>query len=102
MLAIDVLSYEIMPLTMVFLCNVYSKNCIDASAKKGDFFLKREKKRNCFFATDSKNIMYKVSHITKKYITSTYMQVVDNCFLQKQKLCTRTLNYQIYTTSIFF
>jgi hypothetical protein len=30
------------------------------------------------------------------------MQVVDNCFLQKPKLHTRTLNYQKYTASLFF
>jgi hypothetical protein len=87
---------------MVFLCNVYGKNYTVASAKKGDFFLKREKKGRCFFAAGSKTVCTKVSRITKVYITSTYMQIVDNCFLQKQKLHTRTLNYQIHTTSVFF
>jgi hypothetical protein len=92
---------EFMPSTMVFLCNVYGKNYIVASAKKGGFFLKREKKGRCFFVDDSKTVCTKVSRITKKYITSTYMQIVDNCFLQKQKLRTRTLNYQIYINSVF-
>jgi hypothetical protein len=93
---------EFMPSTMVFLCKVFGKNYTVASAKKGDFFLMREKKGRCFFAAGSKTVCTKVSRITKKYITSTYMKIVDNCFLQKQKLCTRTLNYQIHTTSVFF
>jgi hypothetical protein len=29
---------------MAFFCNIYGKNHIVASAKKGDFFMKREKK----------------------------------------------------------
>jgi hypothetical protein len=93
---------EFMFSTKVFLCNVYDKNYTVASAKKEDFFLKRENKGRCFFAVGSKTVSTKVSHITKKYITSTYMQVVDNCFLQKLKLRTRTLNYQKYTASVFF
>jgi hypothetical protein len=93
---------DFMPSTMVFLCNVYKKNNTVASIKKGDFFLKCEKKGRCFFAVGSKMVCMKVPRITKKYITSTYMQIVDNCFLQNQKLRTRTLNYQIYTTSVFF
>jgi hypothetical protein len=35
---------------MVFICNVFGKNYTVALAKKGDFFLKREKKGRCFFA----------------------------------------------------
>jgi hypothetical protein len=106
---------------MVFLCNVFDKNYILASEKKGDFFLKREKKGRCFFTagsktltsekkwdfflkrekkgrcffvTGSKMVCTKVPCVTKKYITSTYMQIVHKCFLQNQELCTRTLNYQ--------
>jgi hypothetical protein len=72
---------EFMFLIMVFLCNLYGKNYTVASAKKEDFFLKHEKKGRCFFAAGSKTVCTKVSSITKKYITSAYMQVVDNCFL---------------------
>jgi hypothetical protein len=93
---------EFMPSTIVFLCNVYGKNYTVDSAKKGDLFLKREKKGRCFFAAGSKTVCTKVPRITNKYITLAYMQIVDNCFLQKQKLCTRTLNYEIYTTLVFF
>jgi hypothetical protein len=39
---------EFMPSIMVFLCDVYGKNYTVASAKKGDFFMKREKKGRCF------------------------------------------------------
>jgi hypothetical protein len=87
---------------MVFLCNVFGKNCILALEKKGDFFLKRENKERCFFAAGSKMVCTKVSHITKKYITSIYMQIVHKCFLQNQEPCTRTLNYQKCTASVFF
>ena len=65
-----------------------------ASAKKGDFFLKREKKGRCFFAAGSKTVCTKVPRITKKYITSTYMQIVYKCFLQNQELNTKTLSYR--------
>jgi hypothetical protein len=53
-----------------------------ALAKNGDFFLNREKKGRCFFATGSKTVCTKVPRFTKKYITSTYMQIVYKCFLQ--------------------
>jgi hypothetical protein len=86
---------------MVFLCNVFSKNYTLASEKKGDFFLKCEKKGRCFFASGSKTVCTKVPRITKKYITSTYMQIVYKCFLQNKELCTKTLNYQRYTTLVF-
>jgi hypothetical protein len=72
-----------------------------ALAKKGDFFLNREKKGWCFFATGSKTVCTKVPCFTKKYITSTYMQIVYKCFLQNQESCTRTLNYQKYKASVF-
>jgi hypothetical protein len=58
------------------LCNVFGKNYTVAS-KKGDFFLKREKKGRFFFVADSKMVCTKVPRITKKYITSTYMQIVS-------------------------
>jgi hypothetical protein len=58
--------------------------------------MKREKKGRCFFASGSKTVCTKVSRITKKYITLTYIQIFDNCFLQKRKLCTKTPNFQIY------
>jgi hypothetical protein len=45
---------EFMPSTMVFLCNVYGKNYTAASAKKGDFFLKREKKGRFFLPSAQK------------------------------------------------
>jgi hypothetical protein len=89
--------------TMVFLRNIYGKNHTKtvASAKKGDFFLKHEKKGRCFFATDSKVVCTKVPRFTKKYITSTYMQIIYKCFLQNQESCTRTINYQKYKASVF-
>jgi hypothetical protein len=62
--------------------NVYGKNHTVALAKKGDFFLKREKKGMYFFATGLKTVCTKVPRFTKKYITSTYMQIVYKCFLQ--------------------
>jgi hypothetical protein len=40
-----------------------------ASTKKGDFFLKHEKKGRCFFATGSETVCTKVPHFIKKYIT---------------------------------
>src|SRR5688572_28283351 len=52
--------------------------------KEGGFFLKHERKGRCFFATGSKTVCTKVSRITKKYITSTYMQVLI-IFLTKTK-----------------
>jgi hypothetical protein len=54
-----------------------------ASAKKGDFFLKRENKGRCFFAAGSKTVCTKVPCFTKKYITSIYMKIVYKCFLIK-------------------
>jgi hypothetical protein len=72
-----------------------------ALARKGDFFLKHEKKGRCFFATDSKTVCMKVSRFTKKYITSTYMQIIYKCFLQNRESCTRTLNYQKYKALVF-
>jgi hypothetical protein len=53
-----------------------------ASAKKGDFFLKREKKGRCFFAAGSKMVCTKVPPFINKYITSIYIQIVYKCFLQ--------------------
>jgi hypothetical protein len=41
-----------------------------ASAERGFFFMKREKKGRCFFAFGSKMVRTKVSRSTKKYITS--------------------------------
>jgi hypothetical protein len=70
--------------------------------KRNSFFVKREKKGRCFFASGSKTVCTKVSRITKKYITLIHIQIFDNCFLQKQKLCTKTLNSQVYTTLVFF
>jgi hypothetical protein len=73
---------------------------IVASAKKGDFFLKREKKGRCFFVTGSKTVCTKVPRFTKKYITLIYMQIVYKCFLQNHKLYTKTLNYRKYKASV--
>jgi hypothetical protein len=53
-----------------------------ASTKKGNFFLKREKKGRCFFAVGLKTVCTKVPRFIKKYITSTYIQIVYKCFLQ--------------------
>jgi hypothetical protein len=66
------------------------------------FFVKREKKGRCCFTSCSKTVCTKVSRITKKYITLIHIQIFDNCFLQKLKLCTKTLNFQIYKASVFF
>jgi hypothetical protein len=49
------------------------------------FFVKHEKKGRCFFANGSKMVRTKVSCITKKYITLTYIQKLDVWFLQKTK-----------------
>jgi hypothetical protein len=70
--------------------------------KERGFLSKREKKERCFFAAGSKTVCTKVSRITKKYITSIYIQIVHKCFLQNQEPCTRTLNYKKYTASVFF
>jgi hypothetical protein len=70
-----------------------------ASAKKGDFFLKHEKKGRCFFTASSKTVCTKVPRFTKKYITSIYMQIVYKCFLQRQELYTKTINYRKYKAS---
>jgi hypothetical protein len=48
------------------------------------FFMKREKKGRCFFTCSSKMVRSKISWLTKKYITSLTIQIVDNCFLQKE------------------
>jgi hypothetical protein len=73
---------------------------IVALAKKGDFFLKREKKGRCFFATISKTVCTKVPRFTKKYITSIYMQIVYKCFLQNRESYTKTLNYRKHKASV--
>jgi hypothetical protein len=70
--------------TRAFLCNDYGKNHTVASAKKGDFFLKREKKRRCFFAASSKMVCTEVPRFIKKYITATYMQIVNKCFYKTE------------------
>jgi hypothetical protein len=46
------------------------------------FFVKHQKKEMCFFAIGSKTVCTEVSCITKKYITSIYIQIVYKCFLQ--------------------
>jgi hypothetical protein len=85
MLVTEVLHPEFMPLTMVFLCNVYGKNYTVASAKKGiSFFMKREKKGRCFFTYGSKTVHTKISRLIKKYITSLNTQIVGKCSLQRQ------------------
>jgi hypothetical protein len=94
---------KIMLSAMLFICNIYSKNqtsnnCFDK--RRGDFFPKREKKGMCFFVVGSKTICTKVPSFTKKYITSIYIQIVYKCFLQNQKLYTRTLNYRKYKASV--
>jgi hypothetical protein len=75
---------EFMPSTMVFLCNAYSKNYTVASAKKGNFFLKREKKGRCFLPVAQKTVHMKISRLTKKYITSLNTQIFDKCFLHRK------------------
>jgi hypothetical protein len=41
-----------------------------ASAKKGFFFMKHEKKERCFFAFGSKTVRMTISRYTNKYIIS--------------------------------
>jgi hypothetical protein len=41
-----------------------------ALAKKGFFFIKREKKGRCFLPSAQKNVRMTISHYTKNYITS--------------------------------
>jgi hypothetical protein len=79
--------------TTIFLCNVQGKIFRVTSTKRRgiSFFVKREKKGWCFFASGSKMVRTKVSRITKKYIASIHMKIFDNCFLQKQKLRTKTV-----------
>jgi hypothetical protein len=101
MLVTEVLSYGVHAFDNGILMQRIWQEIHSHFGKEGDFFLKSEKKGTCFFAAGSKTICTKVSRITKKYITSTYMQIVDKCLLQKQELRTRTLNYQIYTTLVF-
>jgi hypothetical protein len=71
---------------MVFLCNIYGKTFKVASAKKGDFFFLYEawKEGNVFFRLHLKNGTFEGFTHTKKYITSLSIQIVDNCFLQKE------------------
>jgi hypothetical protein len=74
------------PSTTVFLSNIYGKAFKVASTKERGFlffFMKREKKGRCFFACGSKMVRTKISRLTKKYITSLNIQIVDNCFLKK-------------------
>ena len=84
-----------MPLTELFLYEIYTyNNCIlmqhprrglqSCFGKEGrflSFFMKREKKGMCFFAYGSKMVRMKISRLTKKYITSLNIQILDNCFL---------------------
>jgi hypothetical protein len=61
-------------------------------AKEGgflSFFMKREKKGRCFFAYGSKMVRTKISRLTKKYITSLNIQIVDKSYLQKQNYIQR-------------
>jgi hypothetical protein len=44
-----------------------------------------KRREDVFFASGSKTVCTKVSHVTKKYITLIYMQIVDNCFFTKTK-----------------
>jgi hypothetical protein len=53
------------------------------------FFMKREKKGRCFSPTTQKMVCTKISRLTKKYITSLNIQIVDKCFLQKQNCIKR-------------
>jgi hypothetical protein len=73
---------------MAFLCNAYGKNHTVASAKKGDFFLKREKKGMCFspqakkryvrrFHASQRNILHQYTcklFVNVSYKTKSYLQ----------------------------
>jgi hypothetical protein len=85
------------PLAEVFLYKVFAfangihmqhpgrhiQSCFGKEGGFLSFFMKREKKGRCFFACGSKTVCMKVSHLTKKYITSLNIQIIGNCFLQK-------------------
>jgi hypothetical protein len=58
---------------------------ISSDIRRIFFFMKHEKKGMCFFASSSKMVRTKVSCITNKYITLTYIQKLDVWFLQKTK-----------------
>jgi hypothetical protein len=102
-MSVTVLSYEVCAFNNAILTQTSTariKHHTVASAKKGDFFLKHEKKGRCFFATGSKMVCTKVPRFTKEYITSIYMQIVYKCFLQNQELYTKTSNYRKYKASV--
>ena len=101
MLVTEVLSYGVYVFDNGILMQCLQQELHSCFDKEGGFFLKHEKKGRCFFAIGSKTVCTKIPRITKKYITSTYMQIVYKCFLQNQELCTRTLNYQKYKASVF-
>jgi hypothetical protein len=80
------LSYEVYTFGNDILMQQPQRDIQSCFSKEGGFlyfFMKREKKVRCFFAYGSKTVRTKVSHLTKKYITSLNIQIVGNCFLQK-------------------
>jgi hypothetical protein len=58
---------------------------VGSDIRKFFFFVKHDKKGWCFFANSSKTVCTKVSCITKKYITSIHIQILDVWLLQETK-----------------
>jgi hypothetical protein len=85
-----------------FLYKIYDKALMSLWPKREFFFMKREKMGRCFFACGSKTIRTKTSCSTKKYITSSNIYIVDNCFLHKRttyKISTSVLVNKVYSSS---
>jgi hypothetical protein len=87
MLLTEVLSYEVYTFDNVILMQYLRRELQSCFGKERgflSFFMKRKKKRRCFLPTAQKTVRMKISHLTKKYITSLNIQIVDKCFLQKK------------------
>jgi hypothetical protein len=107
---------RLMPLIEVFLYGVYTfdngilkqhlrqdlQSCFGKEGGFLSFFMKREKKGRCFFACGSKTVRTKISRLTKKYITSLNIQIVHNCFLQKEAAYKNSKSLNRQALVIFF
>jgi hypothetical protein len=84
MLLTEVLSYWVYTFDNCILIQHLRRELQSRFAKEVGFlslFMKREKMGRCFSPTSPKTVSTKISRLTKKYITSLNIQIVDKCFL---------------------
>jgi hypothetical protein len=87
MLLTEVLPYKVYTFDNGILMQHLQRDLQGRFGKEGgflSFFMKREKRKGVFSPTAQKTVRTKISRLTKKYITSLNIQMVDKCFLQKQ------------------